>query len=104
MVVKTGFQQAEVLDLGIDIPKPPVKDPKSGASWHSYKVQKPVHCDICISEIHERWPDGTHAPNRAVYRRQENGVDTYWCATHAEPKRDKDGVSRAKPKKKGRDV
>jgi hypothetical protein len=39
-----------------------------------------------------------------VYRRKEKGVDTYWCAVHAESKRDTDGVSRAKPKKKGREV
>jgi hypothetical protein len=39
-----------------------------------------------------------------VYRRKSNGVDTYWCAIHAEPKRDADGVSRVKPKKKGREV
>lgn len=113
--MKTGFPEGrgwevaggwvdEVLDLGIEVPAPPVKDPKSGVSWTQYKAQKPIHCDVCIYDIHIHWPDGTHAPNRAVYRRKENGVDTYWCAMHAEPKRDQDGVSRAKPKKKGREV
>lgn len=99
-----GSEQ-EGLDLGIETPAPPpIKTPKDGVAWFSYKHQNPVHCDMCVAEIHERWPYGTHAPNRAVYRRKENGEDTYWCAVHAEPKRDKDGVSRAKPKKKGRDV
>lgn len=97
--------EQEGLDLGIEIPAPPpIKAPKDGVSWHNYRVKNPVHCDLCIAEIHEHWPNGTHAPNRAVYRRKEKGVDTYYCATCAEPKRDKDGVSRAKPKKKGREV
>lgn len=99
-----GVEQ-EGLDLGIEVPAPPpVKAPKDGVAWFSYRVKSPVHCDVCLAEIHERWPHGTHAPNRAIYRRKENGVDTYWCAKHAEPKRDKDGVSRAKPKKRGREV
>jgi hypothetical protein len=59
---------------------------------------------MCLIDVHVHWPVGTSAPNRAVYRRKENGTDTYWCAVHAEPKRDADGVSRAKPKKKGREV
>ena len=102
--MKTGFQD-EAFDLGIEIPEPPpAKDPKPGVTWHSYKVKNPVHCDVCIHEVHTRWPNGTHSPNRAIYRRKESGVDTYWCSVHAEPKRDKDGVSRTKSKKKGRDV
>lgn len=96
--------EQEGLDLGIEVPAPPPKVVKDGVSWHSYKVAKPFHCDVCLAEIHVKWPNGTHAPNRAVYRRKDNGVDTYWCAVHAEPKRDADGVSRAKPKKKGREV
>lgn len=103
MVVKTGFQE-EALDLGIEVPAPPVRAVKDGVTWHSYKVKDPVHCDQCLAEVHKHWPHDTHAPNRAIYRRKENGVDTYWCAKCAEGQRDKDGVSRAKPKKKGRDV
>jgi hypothetical protein len=94
----------EALDLGIEIPAPPPKKPKDGVSWHNYRVKNPVHCDVCLAEVHKNWPHDTHAPNRAVYRRKSNGVDTYWCAIHAEPKRDADGVSRVKPKKKGREV
>lgn len=101
--MKTGFQD-EVLDLGIEIPDPPAKDPKSGVTWTRYKAQKPIHCDVCVAYVHEHWPNGTHAPNHSVYRRKENGVGTYWCSVHAEGQRDADGVSRAKPKKKGRDV
>lgn len=99
-----GVEQQEALDLGIEVPEPPPRQPKDGVAWSSYKHRNPVHCDTCLAEVHARWPNGTHAPNRAVYRRKERGVDTYWCAFHAEPKRDKDGVSRAKPKKKGREV
>jgi hypothetical protein len=102
-MAKPGFQE-EGLDLGIEIPAPPVSQPKVGISWLRYRAQKPIHCDVCVAMVHLNWPNGTHAPNPAVYRRKENGIDTYWCAVHAEPKRDKDGVSRAKPKKKGRDV
>lgn len=95
----------EGLDLGIEIPAPPpLKDPKPGVTWTRYKHQNPVHCDRCIYEIHKKWPHNTHAPNRAIYRRKENGMTAYYCAEHAEPLRDKDGVSRAKPKKKGREV
>lgn len=75
------------LDLGIHIPEPPTTDPKPGVSWSKYRPQKPVHCDVCLAEVHAMWPNGTHAPNRAVYRRKENGVDTYWCSMHAEPKK-----------------
>ncbi len=97
--------EQEGLDLGIEIPAPPpLKDPKPGVTWHAYKVKNPVHCDVCIWDIHKNWPDKTYAPNRAIYRRVEGAMTTYWCAVHAEPKRDKDGVSRAKPKKKGREV
>lgn len=97
--------QQEALDLGIEMPAPPPpKEPKPGVTWASYKVKNPVHCDACLIDVHTRWPVGTHAPNRAVYRRKEKGVDTYWCAVHAEQKRDADGVSRAKPKKKAREV
>lgn len=99
----SGVEQ-EGLDLGIEIPAPPTSEPKVGVTWFGYKHRNPVHCDLCLAEVHARWPNGTHAPNRAVYRRKENGVDTYWCSIHAEPRRDADGVSRAKPKKKRRDV
>ena len=102
--MKTGFQD-EAFDLGIEIPEPPPpRQPKAGVTWQRYKAQKPIHCDTCVHEVHIKWPNGTHAPNYAVYRRKENGVDTYWCAAHAEPKRQADGVSRAKPSKKKRDV
>jgi hypothetical protein len=96
--------EQEGLDLGIEVPAPPPRVVKDGVSWHSYRVKNPVHCDVCIYEVHVKWPNGTHSPNRAVYRRKEKGVDTYWCAVHAEGQRDADGVSRAKPKKKGREV
>jgi hypothetical protein len=98
-----GVEQ-EGLDLGIEVPAPLVKVVKPGVTWHTYKVKNPVHCDACVYDVHVHWPVGTHAPNRAVYRRKENGTDTYWCAVHAEQKRVEDGVSRAKPKKKARDV
>lgn len=102
-MVKTGFQD-DAFDLGIDIPAPPVSDPKTGVTWQRYKAAKPMHCDVCLQLVHIRWPNGTHAPNHAVYRRKERGEDTYWCAVHAEPQREKDGVSRVKTKKKGREV
>jgi hypothetical protein len=102
-MAKPGFQE-EALDLGIEVPAPPVKDPKTGVSWLRYKAQKPIHCDVCVAFVHLHWPNGTHAPNHAVYRRREDGVDTYYCAKHAEVPRDTDGVSRTKTKKKGRDV
>lgn len=103
-MVKTSFQDDE-FDLGIEIPEPlPAKPPKPGISWARYRARKMLHCDTCVYEVHIKWPDGTHAPNPAVYRRKENGVDTYWCAAHAEVKRHEDGVSRAKPVKKKREV
>lgn len=100
-----GVNQEEALDLGIEIPAPlPPKQPSDSISWARYKAQKLIHCDTCLMKVHRQWPNDTHAPNPAVYRRKERGVDTYWCAEHAEPKRLEDGVSRAKPKKKGREV
>jgi hypothetical protein len=90
--VKPGFQE-EGLDLGIEIPAPPVKDPKTGVSWLRYRAQKPIHCDVCVAFVHLHWPNGTHAPNHAVYRRKENGVDTYYCYPHYCDEREKYGTS-----------
>jgi hypothetical protein len=102
--VKTGFQD-EAFDLGIEVPaRPEPAAPKAGLSWQRYKALKPMHCDTCLQDVHRRWPNGTHAPNLAVYRRKEDGQVTYWCAVHAEPQRQRDGVSRVKTKKKGREV
>lgn len=95
-----NLPEQEGLDLGIEIPAPPTKQAKDGVSWTQYKAQKMIHCDVCLMAVHQQWPNGTHAPNPAVYRRKEAGVDTYWCAVHAEPKRAQDGVSRAKPRRK----
>jgi hypothetical protein len=101
--VKTGFQD-EVFDLGIDVPVIEEKPVKAGITWARYKAARPEHCDTCLALIHIKWPNGTHAPNHAVYRRKQDGILTYWCAEHAEVQRGKDGVSRAKTKKKGREV
>lgn len=88
-----GVEQ-EGLDLGIEVPAPPpVKAPKDGVAWFSYRVKSPVHCDVCLAEVHERWPHNTHAPNRAVYRRKEKGVDTYWCYPHYAEQRGKEGTN-----------
>lgn len=102
-MVKTGFQDEE-FDLGIEIPEPKEAPVKAGVTWGQYKAARPEHCDTCVYLVHIKWPNGTHAPNHAVYRRKEGGVTTYWCAEHAEVQRQKDGVSRVKTKKKGRDV
>jgi hypothetical protein len=78
---------SDELDLGISVPEPPPKKEKGGATWVGYHPRKPVHCDVCLAEVHARWPNDTHAPNVASYRRKEKGVDTYWCSVHAEPKK-----------------
>ena len=89
----------DALDLGIPIPEPKVtKAPSTKVTWSRYRPQKPVHCDRCLRNVHLAWPVGTHAPNRAVYRRKEAGETTFWCWVHAEEQHQVDGLP--KPKKR----
>lgn len=79
------------LELGLDIPEPPVQHVR-GVTWLKYRPLKPVHCDECVREVHANWPNGTHAPNRAVYRRRSpSEPDQYYCSIHADPRKREDG-------------
>lgn len=76
---------------------------RAGVQWARYKVQKPVHCDDCLLQVHATWnvPEvKKRAPNFACYRRTEKGVPTYHCWEHTEEKRRADGLTPLKTKGK----
>jgi hypothetical protein len=88
------------------LPEPPPAKALRGAktddrkiAWTAYKSPKPHHCDVCLAEVHERWPNGTHAPNRAVFRRKQGTAVTFWCSVHGIEQKEKDGVGKPKTKK-----
>jgi hypothetical protein len=88
------------LDLGL----PPVKPKQErkapevkGVKWSKYTAMRRYHCDRCLKEIHEGWPEKDKAPNLAVYRRQARGVDEYLCYGHAYDQHFEDGLGRIKP-------
>lgn len=85
------------LDLGIPAPPPKrskkVAETKKGVTYSRYRVLNPVHCDLCLTEIHQKWPNGTHAPNRAVFRRVTAKVTEYLCWVHGEQRHREDGLN-----------
>lgn len=85
------------------LPEPPPAKALRGTrtatvTWTVYKSQDPAHCDICVEAVHEQWEKGgTHAPNRAVFRRSTGGKTTFYCAEHGMEQKQKD--QDAKPKR-----
>jgi hypothetical protein len=93
-------QESFDLDLPEQAPKKPRHSPSTKVVWSRYRVLAPVHCDDCLAEIHEAWPHGTHAPNRASWRRKVGEAVTYHCFAHAQVQRIRDGIPPGKAKRK----
>lgn len=87
------------LDLGLPPAKPKRvrKAPEiKGTKWSKYTALKRHHCDRCLKEVHEGWPEKDKAPNLAVYRRQTKDSDEYLCYIHAYDQHYEDGLGAIK--------
>jgi len=91
---------------GVDVPstrKRKAGEPseKPGIKWQRYRVQNPVHCDVCLEEAHKRRMSGNShpAPNVASYRRSAAGVTTYLCWPHTVEQRERDGLAPIQPRR-----
>lgn len=82
------------LDLPDPVPKKARHEDAGKITWSRYRSPNAVHCDDCLAEIHESWPNGTHAPNRAMWRRKVGARVTFMCSIHGQAQREKDGVLR----------
>lgn len=80
--------------LDLDLPEPAPKQarqvPSSKVVWSRYRPANPLHCDDCLAEVHASWPNNTHAPNRAQFRRRLGAEVTFHCISHAQAQRARD--------------